>query len=70
MVGRPVLLRVEKAPAHPGQTLLRVQDLTVDDDRRNVAVNGVDLEIRAGEIVGLAGVEGNGQEELVEASGT
>jgi ABC-type uncharacterized transport system ATPase subunit len=67
MVGRPVLLRVEKAPAHPGETLLRVQDLTIDDDRRHVAVDGVDLEIRAGEIVGLAGVEGNGQEELVEA---
>jgi general nucleoside transport system ATP-binding protein len=67
MVGRPVLLRVDKAPAHPGETLLRVEDLTVEDDRRNVAVDGIDLEIRAGEIVGLAGVEGNGQEELVEA---
>ncbi|MDQ6742757.1 MAG: ABC transporter ATP-binding protein [Candidatus Dormibacteraeota bacterium] len=67
MVGRPVLLEVEKGPAHPGRTLLKVQGLTVDDDRRHVAVDGVDLEIRAGEIVGLAGVEGNGQEELVEA---
>jgi simple sugar transport system ATP-binding protein len=67
MVGRPVLLRVDKQPAHPGRTLLRVEGVTVEDDRRQVAVNGVDLEIRAGEIVGLAGVEGNGQEELVEA---
>src|SRR5207302_11124728 len=67
MVGRPVLLEVEKGPSHPGRTLLRLEGLTVDDDRRHVAVDGVDLEIRAGEIVGLAGVEGNGQEELVQA---
>jgi general nucleoside transport system ATP-binding protein len=67
MVGRPVLLRVEKRPAHPGGPVLSVQGLTVEDDRHQVAVNGVDLEVRAGEIVGVAGVEGNGQEELVEA---
>jgi simple sugar transport system ATP-binding protein len=67
MVGRPVLLRVDKTPARPGKTLLRLHGLTVTDDRHHVAVNGVDLEIRAGEIVGLAGVEGNGQDELVEA---
>jgi ABC-type uncharacterized transport system ATPase subunit len=67
MVGRPVLLRVEKRPAHPGRPVLSVRGLTVEDDRHQVAVNGVDLEVRAGEIVGLAGVEGNGQEELVEA---
>ena len=67
MVGRPVLLRVDKKPAAPGETLLRIEGLAVDDDRRQPAVNGVDLQVRAGEIVGLAGVEGNGQEELVEA---
>ena len=67
MVGRPVLLRVEKGPARPREPLLTLERLTVEDDRHQVAVDGVDLEIRAGEIVGLAGVEGNGQDELVEA---
>lgn len=67
MVGRPVLLRVDKTPARPRESLLRIEGLTVEDDRRHVVVDGVDLEVRAGEIVGLAGVEGNGQEELVEA---
>jgi simple sugar transport system ATP-binding protein len=67
MVGRPVLLRVEKGPAHPGEPVLRVDELTVDDDRHHVAVDGVSLEVRAGEIVGVAGVEGNGQDQLVES---
>lgn len=67
MVGRPVLLRVEKGPAHPGASVLRIEGLTVEDDRHQVAVDGVDLEVRAGEIVAVAGVEGNGQEQLVEA---
>jgi general nucleoside transport system ATP-binding protein len=67
MVGREVLLRVEKKPADPQETLLRVQDLEVDDERGLPAVRGVSFEVRAGEIVAIAGVDGNGQTELVEA---
>jgi simple sugar transport system ATP-binding protein len=67
MVGRSVELRVEKGPAHPGDVVLQIEGLQVKDDRGQVAVNGLDLEVRAGEIVGVAGVEGNGQRELVEA---
>jgi simple sugar transport system ATP-binding protein len=67
MVGRPVLLRVEKGVARPGEPVLRLEGLTVEDDRHHVAVDGVDLEVRAGEIVGVAGVEGNGQDQLIEA---
>ena len=67
MVGRAVALRVDKAPARPGATMLEVRGLEVAGDRGQPAVRGVDLEVRAGEIVGLAGVEGNGQDELVEA---
>src|SRR5438552_1854438 len=67
MVGRPVLLRVEQKPAEPGARSLAVEDLVVLDDRRHVAVDKVNLEVRAGGIVGMAGVEGTGQNELVEA---
>jgi simple sugar transport system ATP-binding protein len=67
MVGRPVLLRVDKRPANPGATVLRVEDLHVLSDRGLPAVDGLSLEVRAGEIVGMAGVQGNGQTELVEA---
>src|SRR5207253_957359 len=67
MVGREVLLRVDKAPASPAEPLLAVEDLHVLDDRGLEAVRGVSFEVRAGEIVGLAGVDGNGQTELIDA---
>ena len=66
MVGREVLLRVEKKPAEPGEPLLVVEDLTVKNDRGLEAVRGVSLEVRASEIVGIAGVDGNGQSELID----
>ena len=67
MVGREVLLRVEKQPAQPAETILGVEDLHVSDERGLPAVRGVSFEVRAGEIVAIAGVDGNGQTELVEA---
>jgi ABC-type uncharacterized transport system ATPase subunit len=67
MVGREVLLRVEKKPAEPGETLLGIEDLYVSDERGLPAVRGVSFDVRAGEIVAIAGVDGNGQTELVEA---
>jgi simple sugar transport system ATP-binding protein len=67
MVGREVLLRVDKPPAHPGADALTVEDLHVHDDRGLEAVRGVSFTVRAGEIVALAGVDGNGQTELIDA---
>ena len=67
MVGRDVLLRVDKPQGRPGEPVLEVEDLHVRDERGLQSVNGVDLTVRAGEVVALAGVDGNGQLELVQA---
>jgi general nucleoside transport system ATP-binding protein len=67
MVGREVLLRVDKAAARPADPELRVENLHVFDDRGLEAVRGVSFDVRAGEIVGIAGVDGNGQSELIDA---
>ena len=67
MVGREVELEVERTPSEIGEQVLQVEDLVVADDRKQVAVDGVSFGLHAGEIFGLAGVQGNGQTELVEA---
>jgi ABC-type uncharacterized transport system ATPase subunit len=67
MVGRQVILQIDKQEAHPGQTVLKVENLQVEDDRHHMVVNGVNLEVHTGEILGIAGVQGNGQTELTEA---
>ena len=67
MVGRPVDLVVDKDEAVPSDVVLEVEDLYVADDREHMTVEGVSFQVKAGEIVGIAGVQGNGQTELVEA---
>ncbi len=69
MVGRKVLLEVEKGPAKLGDIVLSVQDLTVKDEDGVIRLKGISFDIRAGEILGIAGVAGNGQSELLEALG-
>ena len=66
MIGRDHIPVVQKDPAHPGETVLTVRGLTASDDRGVPALRGVNLDVASGEIVGIAGVEGNGQSELVE----
>jgi general nucleoside transport system ATP-binding protein len=66
MVGREVLLRVDRKPAQPGPVTFKVENLTATSDRGVEALRGVSFELREGEILGIAGVEGNGQSELVE----
>lgn len=67
MVGREVLLRVDKTEAKPGQVVLSIQNLNVVDDRNLPAVRDLSLDVYEGEILGVAGVQGNGQTELIEA---
>ena len=67
MVGHRVQLVVEKTPANPGKTVFEINDLHVKDERGIEVVKGLSLSVRAGEIVGVAGIDGNGQKELVEA---
>jgi general nucleoside transport system ATP-binding protein len=66
MVGRAVSLRVDRPPAHPGEPVLAARDLDARGSRGHAALNGISLELRRGEILGIAGVEGNGQAELIE----
>ena len=67
MVGRDVSFTVDKKPAQPGEEVLRIENLVVEDNRGIEAVKGFNLDIRKGEILGIAGVDGNGQTELIEA---
>ncbi len=69
MVGRKVLLRVDKTPAKPGAVVLDITDLRVKDEKGVERLRGIDLQVRAGEILGIAGVAGNGQSELLEVLG-
>ena len=67
MVGREVLMDVDRPPANPGDTVLSCENVVVEDERGVRAVDGISLQVREGEVFGIAGVDGNGQSELVEA---
>jgi len=66
MVGREVIFHLDKKPREPGEIVLEVKDLRAENDKGLQALNGLSLDVRAGEIVGLAGVAGNGQRELAQ----
>jgi simple sugar transport system ATP-binding protein len=67
MVGRAVSFKTEKIAANPKEVVLDIKDLVVNENRGIPAVKGLDLQVRAGEIVGIAGIDGNGQSELIQA---
>lgn len=67
MVGRAIAFRVAKEKREPGPVILKVQNLTVRNNRKTIGLKDFSIQVRAGEILGIAGVEGNGQTELVEA---
>ena len=67
MVGREVMLTTEKDPAAPGEVIMEINDLTVKDNRGIEKVKDLSLYVRRGEILAIAGVDGNGQTELIEA---
>jgi simple sugar transport system ATP-binding protein len=67
MVGRKVLMKVQKGPENPGETILQLEDVSVRNNRGVLGLKKFSLDVRCGEIVGVAGVDGNGQAELVEA---
>src|SRR5258708_25863547 len=67
MGGRPVELKVSKGPAHPAEAVLDVRGISASDDQGHAALDDVSFQVRAGEILGVAGVQGNGQTELCEA---
>ncbi len=67
MVGREVVLRIEKKPSNPSKDILKIENLRVINDKGLEAVKGINIEVRGGEVLGIAGVEGNGQRELAEA---
>jgi simple sugar transport system ATP-binding protein len=67
MVGREIDLTVDKAPAKPGAPVLTMSSVTMTDDFGRDLLDDINLEVRAGEIVGVAGIQGNGQTELIEA---
>ncbi|HFR4576816.1 ABC transporter ATP-binding protein [Streptococcus suis] len=67
MVGRSVSFKTEKIPANPKEVILSIKDLVVNENRGISAVKGLNLEVRAGEVVGIAGIDGNGQSELIQA---